>query len=66
MYASAQALDFLAMTKNSSFPNRKLHCAHPGFPDGHQLAVGELIVFAAGCAIGYPEPVCRLRDVAAL
>ena len=25
VYASAQALDFLATTKNPSFPNRKLH-----------------------------------------
>ena len=28
MYASAQALDFLATTKNLSFPDRKLRRAH--------------------------------------
>jgi hypothetical protein len=37
MYASAQALDFLARTKNTSFPNRKLQASHPVFPDGHYL-----------------------------
>ena len=36
MYASAQALDFLARTKNPSFPNRKLQASHPVFPDGHE------------------------------
>jgi len=29
MYASAQPLDFLARTKNPSFPNRKLPVSHP-------------------------------------
>ncbi|MGO9020679.1 MAG: DNA-processing protein DprA [Syntrophobacteraceae bacterium] len=37
MYASAQPLDFLARTKNASFPNPKLLVSHPGFPDGHEL-----------------------------
>ena len=37
MYASAQALDFLARTKNTSFPNRKLLVSHPVFPDGHKI-----------------------------
>jgi len=37
MYASAQALDFLAITKNPSFPDRKLQVSHPVFPDGHEL-----------------------------
>ncbi len=35
MYASAQPLDFLARTKNASFPNRKPLMSNPGFPDGH-------------------------------
>jgi len=35
MYASAQTLDFLAMTKNAYFPNWKLAVSHPGFPDGY-------------------------------
>jgi hypothetical protein len=35
MYASAQSLDFLAMTKNCSFPNRKQIVSHPEFPDGN-------------------------------
>src|SRR6056297_2777315 len=39
MYASAQVLDFLAMTKNSSFPFRKLHWAQPEFPDTSLVAV---------------------------
>ena len=37
MYASAQPLDFLAATKNPSFPTRKLASVHPEFPDGPQL-----------------------------
>ena len=37
MYASAQAFDFLATTKNSSFLNRKLRCVPPEFPEGHYL-----------------------------
>jgi apolipoprotein N-acyltransferase len=37
MYASAQPLDFLARTKNPSFPNWKLIVSHPEFPDGHYL-----------------------------
>jgi hypothetical protein len=37
MYASAQSLDFLAWTKNPSFPDRKLLVSHPEFPDGNQL-----------------------------
>src|SRR6266568_5257279 len=37
-YASAQSLDFLARTKNPSFPNRKLVVSHPEFPDGNYLA----------------------------
>jgi len=37
MYASAQALDFLVRTKNTSFPNRKLQVSHPVFSDGHKL-----------------------------
>ena len=39
MYASAQPLDFLARTKNASFPNWKPMVSHPEFPDGHQLTV---------------------------
>jgi hypothetical protein len=35
--ASAQTLDFLARTKNSSFPNWKPTVSHPEFPDGHKL-----------------------------
>ena len=34
-YTSTQSLDFLARTKNPSFPNRKLLVSHPEFPDGH-------------------------------
>jgi hypothetical protein len=34
-YASAQALDFLAMMKNSCFRLGKLHRVHPEVPDGH-------------------------------
>ncbi len=34
MYASAQPLDFLARTKNTSFSNRKLLAFHPELPDG--------------------------------
>jgi hypothetical protein len=30
MYASAQSLDFLAITKNCSFPNRKLNSFSSG------------------------------------
>jgi hypothetical protein len=37
MYASAQFLDFLARTKNPSFPNRKPTVSHPEFPDGNYL-----------------------------
>jgi hypothetical protein len=37
MYASAQSLDFLAWTKNPSFPNRKLLVSHPVFPDEKPL-----------------------------
>jgi hypothetical protein len=37
MYASAQAIDFLAITKNASFPNRKLPVVHPVFPDGNWI-----------------------------
>jgi hypothetical protein len=37
MYASAQPLDFLARTKNPSFPNWKPVVYHPKFPDGHYL-----------------------------
>ncbi len=40
-YASAQPLDFLASTKNASFPIRKLPVTHPGFPDGHQTVFAE-------------------------
>jgi hypothetical protein len=36
-YASAQSLDFLARTKNSSFPNWKPIASYSVFPDGHQL-----------------------------
>jgi hypothetical protein len=36
-YASAQSLDFLAWTKNPSFPNRKLLVSHPVILDGNQL-----------------------------
>ena len=35
MYASAQSLDFLARTKNPSFPNQKPLVSHPEFPDGN-------------------------------
>jgi hypothetical protein len=31
VYASAQSLDFLARTKNPSFPNRKPIVSHPAF-----------------------------------
>ena len=48
MYASAQALDFLATTKNSSFPARKRHCVHPEFPDGHYLEI-HLFDFTRHC-----------------
>ncbi len=34
-YASAQPLGFLDLAKNCSFLNRKLHCVHREFPDGH-------------------------------
>jgi hypothetical protein len=34
VYASAQDLDFLDLTKNSSLPNQKLVRVHPEFPDG--------------------------------
>jgi hypothetical protein len=37
MYASAQSLDFLARTKNPSFPYWKPVVSHPEFPDGHYL-----------------------------
>ena len=37
MYASAQSLNFLAWTKNYSFPDRKLLVSHPEFPDGNKL-----------------------------
>jgi len=37
MYASAQPLDFLAMTENASFSNRKQPAFHPEFPDGREL-----------------------------
>jgi len=37
MYASAQSLDFLAMTKNTLFPNLKPIVSHPLFPDGNQV-----------------------------
>ena len=37
MYASAQSLDFLARTKNPSFPNRKPTVSHPEFPDGNYV-----------------------------
>jgi hypothetical protein len=40
MYASAQALYFLARTKNTSFPNRKLLISYPEFPEGHWLVCG--------------------------
>jgi hypothetical protein len=36
-YASAQFLDFLARTKNPSFPARKPAVSHPGFSDGNYL-----------------------------
>jgi hypothetical protein len=39
MYASAQSLNFLAWTKNPSFPNRKPLVSHPVFPDGNLLGV---------------------------
>jgi len=41
MYASAQPLDFLARTKNPSFPNWKPIVSHPEFPDGHYLEHGK-------------------------
>ena len=34
MYASAQPLDFLGMTENAYFSNRKQPAFHPEFPDG--------------------------------
>jgi hypothetical protein len=36
MYASAQSLDYLCLTKNCSFPNQKLASVHPVFPDEHE------------------------------
>lgn len=44
MYASAQALDCLARTKDPSFPNRKLTVSHPVFSGGHPTL---LLIFAA-------------------
>ena len=43
MYASAQSLDFLAMTKNCSLPNRKQIVSHPVFPDGNYLNVALML-----------------------
>jgi hypothetical protein len=37
MYASAQSLDFLATTKNPSFPDWKLASIHPEIPDEYCL-----------------------------
>jgi hypothetical protein len=45
MYASAQSLDFLAMTKNCSFPNGKQLASHPEFPD-EKLIIGAIGRFA--------------------
>jgi hypothetical protein len=39
VYASAQSLDFLAWTKNPSFPNRKLLVFHPELPDGNEVCL---------------------------
>ena len=36
-YVSAQILDFIDLSKNCSFPNRKLRSAHLEFPDGRYL-----------------------------
>ena len=36
-YTSVQSLDFLASTKNPSFPDWKQVVPHPQFPDGHDL-----------------------------
>jgi hypothetical protein len=35
IYASAQPLDFLATTKNPSFPIQKRRCSYLVFPNGH-------------------------------
>lgn len=37
MYASTIHFDFLAITKNPSFTNRKPAVSLPGFPDENQL-----------------------------
>jgi hypothetical protein len=42
-YVSAQALDFLDLEQNPSFPIWKLHCVHPVFPDGHYLVKRDVI-----------------------
>jgi hypothetical protein len=44
MYASAQSLDFLAMTKNCSFPKRKQVVSHPEFPDGNYFVATAVTV----------------------
>jgi hypothetical protein len=36
-YVSAQALVFLDLGQNPSFPILKLASFHPAFPEGHQL-----------------------------
>jgi len=36
-YASAQALDLLATTKNGPFPNKKQHCCIPEYADENYL-----------------------------
>jgi hypothetical protein len=36
-YVSAQALVFLDLEQKSTFPIWKRRCAHPVFPDGHEL-----------------------------
>jgi hypothetical protein len=50
LYASAQSLDFLAMTKNSSFPNWKRLVLHPVFPDENELGSVQGTVSSQGTA----------------
>jgi hypothetical protein len=45
MFAFTQSLDFLALTKKTSFPNRKPMVSHPEFLDGNSLASLEKMGF---------------------
>jgi hypothetical protein len=66
VYASAQPLDFLATTKNPSFPIRKLTGCHQEFPDGNllgsrqqQLAPNRQAIRGTGFVW---QPACRLLN----